>query len=1294
MRTKILSSVFHLGRRAGAWLVPAILVLFLLPAGEALAACGDPGASPCSCGWGGLGRCCDYDYLVLLGECSDSSGFPTFCGGTNERACRITEHTRACKSGRVNVSGTCRRIDGDGYPTICGGVDESPCTLDIQIALGITSCKPGLAEIPFPGGTCKRLDSDGFPTFCGGEGERPCNLNEHIPSCKSGLAEVPFPGGDCTRIDSDGFPHICGGAGERACNLNEHIPSCKVGLIEFDGKCDSVDGDGYPTLCGDVGEPACTVDIQLILGITSCKPSTTPGVQVAEIPFGFGTCIELDGDGFPPHCGGEGERPCTLLEHVPSCKKGLEEDFLQGTCRDTFPAACGRNGQRPCLINENLLPCKLGYSVRDFDFGECGENPESWPASEVARGGPRSVFIIHGRGGDLADFADRDASGINKLAHQLKFEVPNVRDVYGVDWNAKPGNGARKLTVRELYLDKSGSCSAIDPNGDAICAGGTLAGQSCGGDADCQGPETIDHAYGAVSFDYDDFRVYEVTRALAEAIMDLPTEENITIITTSYGGVIGRHLVYRHYDEMRHAGKRIAEMVNVAAPHLGGGMATPEVPLGQSSQNTLACAADLLNLDRTEWHNVCELGRWHDFRKRREDGILGPPFGSIHIDNRDYPQIRWINVAQNGYRLTVLDDLAAKIDPGSYGPIQQEVDDFLWLLSQIDNYDSDGTILTSSEWGIEADECYPFTRAEGPQGLPIEVAPVIRDNGGQPVLSAQCHHPAARVDGRYMEQEELRLEHVFDDADIREFITAALSVAGDRDGDGVITPADETVLAQAGADRTIECTGPLTDVTLDATPSSDPAGGGLTYTWSGAFGSASGAITTIPFPIGSDMIHLTVEDALGRTDGAELLVEVVDSTPPVLIGGDDVTLEATSMDGAPFVLAPDSASDLCGEVSVTVSPQLAVYPLGKTVVTLTATDGSGNAASVSRIVEVVDTTPPQIFPPAGLTREAIDVLTPVDIGLASAADLFLVDVSNDAPDDGYPMDRTVVTWTARDSSGNEASAAQEITIVDTTPPEIVVPGALTAEATGLLSPVEIGTATATDIFAVSVASDAPDEGYPLGETLVTWTATDSHGNDSTGTQRVTVVDTTPPALTVPEDISVIATGPLTSIAVGTASATDLFGPVTTTNDGPAEGFPPGTTEVTWTATDANGNRTTQVQRVQATYSFGGIFPPLESGGIYKAARTLPVKFALSFAGGETVDSAVARIQVVPLGADSTPGEALDVESSGSADSGDGFRYEGGQYHFNLNTSGMPDGRYRILILLDDGTTHALDVILR
>ncbi|NTW80237.1 MAG: S8 family serine peptidase, partial [Geobacteraceae bacterium] len=92
-------------------------------------------------------------------------------------------------------------------------------------------------------------------------------------------------------------------------------------------------------------------------------------------------------------------------------------------------------------------------------------------------------------------------------------------------------------------------------------------------------------------------------------------------------------------------------------------------------------------------------------------------------------------------------------------------------------------------------------------------------------------------------------------------------------------------------------------------------------------------------------------------------------------------------------------------------------------------------------------------------------------------------------------------------------------------------------------------------------------------------AKDIAGNIGAVSKPVTVTfDATRPSLTPPANVTAEATGAQTTVAIGTATATDAVGVVSLINNAPAT-FPLGTTTVTWTATDVGGNSATATQTV-------------------------------------------------------------------------------------------------------------------
>jgi len=169
------------------------------------------------------------------------------------------------------------------------------------------------------------------------------------------------------------------------------------------------------------------------------------------------------------------------------------------------------------------------------------------------------------------------------------------------------------------------------------------------------------------------------------------------------------------------------------------------------------------------------------------------------------------------------------------------------------------------------------------------------------------------------------------------------------------------------------------------------------------------------------------------------------------------------------------------------------------------------------------------------------------------------------------------TLVVNDGTVDSQASSIMVIVSDNIAPVVTAPAAITVEATGAETAVQIGTAMATDAVGVdSVTSDELNT-FPLGTTLVTWTATDASGNSAIMTQTVTVSDTIAPVLTVPADVSVEATGAQTSVIIGNATATDIFGFTISNDESTTYGL--GTTLVTWTAKDVNGNVGTAIQTV-------------------------------------------------------------------------------------------------------------------
>jgi hypothetical protein len=236
--------------------------------------------------------------------------------------------------------------------------------------------------------------------------------------------------------------------------------------------------------------------------------------------------------------------------------------------------------------------------------------------------------------------------------------------------------------------------------------------------------------------------------------------------------------------------------------------------------------------------------------------------------------------------------------------------------------------------------------------------------------------------------------------------------------------------------------------------------------------------------------------------------------PPVALCKPTVTIAAAapptcdasaSIDGGSY--APDG-----GQLTLTQNPP-GPYPIGTTVVTLTATEGQ-LSSTCQGSVNVVDLTPPDLTCPSDVTQECTgNEHAIVSTGSATATDCSHVMINNPPPA-SYPVGTTEVDFSATDTYDNKDSCSIEVAVQDTKAPTITAPGGIRAECTSPAgTPVVLGTPTAGDVCdpSPSVTNNALAL-YPLGSTTVTWTAKDRSGNQSSATQTVTVQDTTSPSV--------------------------------------------------------------------------------------------------------------------------------------------------------------------------------------
>ncbi|WCE31514.1 S8 family serine peptidase [Vibrio sp. SCSIO 43137] len=177
---------------------------------------------------------------------------------------------------------------------------------------------------------------------------------------------------------------------------------------------------------------------------------------------------------------------------------------------------------------------------------------------------------------------------------------------------------------------------------------------------------------------------------------------------------------------------------------------------------------------------------------------------------------------------------------------------------------------------------------------------------------------------------------------------------------------------------------------------------------------------------------------------------------------------------------------------------------------------------------------------------------------------------------------------------------------DITPPTITAPADVSAEATASATPVNLDSPVVSDDIDPNpaVENNAP-AGFPVGETIVVWTATDASGNSADDSQTVTVTDTTGPV------ISLLGNNPTevildNSYSDAGATAIDLVdGDVSSSivSDSNVDTSVLGSYSVTYNVSDSRSNpatpvvRTVNVVEAPVALSITGLSPSAAQLGV-------------------------------------------------------------------------------------------------
>ncbi len=285
--------------------------------------------------------------------------------------------------------------------------------------------------------------------------------------------------------------------------------------------------------------------------------------------------------------------------------------------------------------------------------------------------------------------------------------------------------------------------------------------------------------------------------------------------------------------------------------------------------------------------------------------------------------------------------------------------------------------------------------------------------------------------------------------------------------------------------------------------------------------------------VGDNTVTLTVTSDNGAMASCEATVTVIEETAPIALCQDiTVTLDDTGVATITPDLLDAGSTDNCGVVTLSLDQDtFTCANVGENIVTLIATDASGNTAICPATVTVVDATNPMaicqdltiVLDENGL---ASIVAEDINNGSSDACGISEISIDIDTFSCANFGDNSV-TLTVTDSNGNTSSCVATVTVTQI----VEAPIAMCTNITVTLDENGMATITPANIDGGS-SGNGCSNGLSIdidtftcadvGLNDVTLTVTNGDGETASCVATVNIVDTLAPIITCPEDVVVIA----------------------------------------------------------------------------------------------------------------------------------------------------------------------------